>query len=74
MTQHAHELLKEIVEQCRLKDYPNLKSDKYFEVFAAQQVLKDARFDLDASEILSGIRGGDGDGGPMAFTSLPIAV
>lgn len=67
MTQHAHELLKEIVEQCRRKDFPNLESDDYFEIFAAQQVLKDARFDLDTDEILSGIRGGGGDGGIDAF-------
>ena len=67
MTQASHELLKHLVEQMRDRDYPFLPLDKYFELFAAQQVIKERRYDLDPDEIESGIIGGDGDGGIDGF-------
>ena len=40
-----------------------MELDDYFEFFAAQQVLKERRFNLDPTEIESGIYGGGDDGG-----------
>ena len=67
MIQHSQTLLKSLIEQMRVQDYPDMPVDKYFEIFAAQQVLKDSRFDLDPDEIESGIVGGGGDGGVDGF-------
>jgi hypothetical protein len=49
------------------QDYPDLPLDTYFEIFAAQQVLKKCRFDLDPDEIESGVVGGGDDGGVDGF-------
>lgn len=63
MTAHANATLKAVIESQRIHDYPEMESDKYFEIFAAQQVLKSGRFSPDPDEIASGILGGDGDAG-----------
>lgn len=60
-------LLRNVLEQSRLTDYPTLKPDKFFEIFSAQQVLKKRRFNPDPREIESGVVGGDGDGGVDGF-------
>jgi hypothetical protein len=44
-----------------------LKPDEYFELFAAQQTLKLRRFNLDPTEIESGIVAGGNDGGVDGF-------
>jgi hypothetical protein len=44
-----------------------MKVDDYFEIFAAQQVLKSCDFDLDPSEVESGVVGGGDDGGVDGF-------
>ncbi len=67
MTQQSQTILKAILEPLRQQDYPSMTADAYFEIFAAQQVLKESRFDLDADEIEAGIVGGGGDGGVDGF-------
>jgi hypothetical protein len=67
MTAQANATLKAVIEAQRAHDYPDLASDKYFEIFAAQQVLKGGRFNSDQDEITSGIIGGGGDGGVDGF-------
>jgi hypothetical protein len=67
MTIHAHNALEMIIEAQRKLDYPDLASDKYFEIFAAYQVLKSNRFNPDAEEVQAGVFGGDGDGGVDGF-------
>lgn len=44
-----------------------MKSDDYFEIFAAQQVLKSAHFTPDHNQIEAGIIGGGSDGGVDGF-------
>ena len=67
MSPQINTTLKTIVEAQWKFDYPHLKLDQYFEIFASQQVLKKLRFNPDADEILSGMVGGDGDGGVDGF-------
>jgi hypothetical protein len=67
MSEDSVFLLKQVLDQSRLSDYPTLKPDKYFELFSAQQVLKARKFNPDAKEIESGIVGGDVDGGVDGF-------
>jgi hypothetical protein len=67
MSQHPHDLLKAIVQATQQQDYPDMKVDDYFEIFAAHQVLKKCNFDQDPNEIESGIVGGSDDGGVDAF-------
>jgi len=67
MSADSSYVLKSVIEQSRLKDYPSWKSDKYFELFAAQQALKMRRFNLDPNELESGIVGGGNDGGVDGF-------
>jgi len=54
-------LLDKILEQRRQEESPELPADQYFELFTANQILKD--FDLSYDEIESGIVGSGGDGG-----------
>ena len=54
-------LLDKILEQGRTEQSPELRADKYFELFTANQILKD--FDLSYDEIESGIVDGSRDGG-----------
>lgn len=67
MSQQPHDLLKAIVQAAQQQDYPDMKVDDYFEIFAAQQVLKSCSFDQDPNEIESGIVGGTDDGGVDGF-------
>jgi AIPR protein len=67
MSQQPHDLLKAIVQAAQQQDYPDMKVDDYFEIFAAQQVLKSCDFDLDPNEVESGIVGGSDDGGVDGF-------
>ena len=54
-------LLDKILEQTRLEESPSLSSSDFFELFAANQILKD--FELSYDEISSGIVDSGGDGG-----------
>jgi hypothetical protein len=67
MSNEAHRTLKMMVEEQRKLDYPLMKVDKYFEVFAANQILKHLRLNPDPDEIEAGVVGGDGDGGVDGF-------
>jgi len=67
MTAQANTTLKAVIEAQRQHDYPELSSDDYFEIFAAQPVLKSGRYNADPDEITSGIIGGGGDGGVDGF-------
>ncbi|HZQ21214.1 MAG TPA: AIPR family protein [Terriglobales bacterium] len=67
MTTQANTTLKTIVEAQRQHDYPELPTDKYFEIFSSQQVLKKLRFNPDPDEIAGGLLGGDGDAGVDGF-------
>src|SRR5436305_13180686 len=54
-------ILDKILEQKHKELAPELAPSKFFEVFAAEQILKD--FDLSYDELESGIVGDGGDGG-----------
>lgn len=58
-------ILDQVLEQQRQNIAPTLDQANYFEVFTAEQVLKD--YDLSYDEIESGIVGGGGDGGIDGF-------
>jgi hypothetical protein len=58
-------ILDQILEQSRAEIAPSLDQPTYFEVFSAEQVLKD--YDLSYDEIESGIISGGGDGGIDGF-------
>lgn len=65
MTSNDRIILDQVLEQQRQAIAPALAQTIYFEVFTAEQVLKD--FDLSYDEIQSGIIGGGGDGGIDGF-------
>ena len=67
MSADSSYVLKSIIEKSRQQDKPGWKPDEYFELFAAQQTLKLRRFNLDPTEIESGIVGGSDDGGVDGF-------
>jgi AIPR protein len=67
MSADSSYVLRNVIEKSRLQDKPGWKPDEYFELFAAQQTLKLWRFNLDPTEIESGIVGGGGDGGVDGF-------
>jgi hypothetical protein len=67
MNEDSSFILKSVIEQSRNQDYPSMRVDSYFEIFASQQALKMRRFNLDPVEIESGIVGGEGDGGVDGF-------
>lgn len=54
-------ILDKILEQKQQELAPQLSASKYFEIFTAEQILKD--YDLSYDEIESGIVGDGGDGG-----------
>src|SRR5450759_2751650 len=58
-------ILDQVLEQQRQGMAPSLDQATYFEIFSAEQILKD--FDLSYDEIESGIIGGGGDGGIDGF-------
>lgn len=61
------ELLNTLIETLRVKHYPKLSADKYFELFSAEQVLKIHGYDLTPEQIRSGLVGSGGDGGIDSF-------
>jgi hypothetical protein len=67
MSADSSYVLKHVIEKSRLQDKPGWKADEYFELFAAQQTLKLRRFNLDPTEIESGVVGGGGDAGVDGF-------
>jgi hypothetical protein len=67
MSQEDRFVLKEAFEQQHRKDQPTLEADKYFELFASEQILKARGHDLDPDQLASGIVGGGGDGGVDSF-------
>jgi hypothetical protein len=58
-------LLSGAIEQLRVQRAPQKKLDEYFEVFVAEQLLKD--FDLSDEQIASGLVDGGDDGGIDGF-------
>ena len=56
-------LLSEIIKCEREENARRMKTDKYFELFTAEQILKGQEFDLDSEQVRSGSLGGGGDGG-----------
>jgi hypothetical protein len=67
MSADSSYVLKNIIEKSRQQDKPGWKPDEYFELFAAQQTLELRRFNLDPTEVESGIVGGGDDGGVDGF-------
>lgn len=65
MSSNDQIILDQVLEQQRSAIAPELRSADYFEVFAAEQVLKD--YDLSYDELSTGLVGGAGDGGIDAF-------
>ncbi len=58
-------ILDQVLEQQRESVAPSLNAATYFEIFTAEQILKD--YDLSYDEIESGIVAGGGDGGIDTF-------
>jgi hypothetical protein len=54
-------ILDQIVEEQRTSRFPSANKSEFFEIYVAEQVLKD--FDLSDEEIESGLVGNGGDGG-----------
>src|ERR1700676_535038 len=67
MSADSSYVLKNVIEKSCQQDKPGWKPDEYFELFAAAQTLKLRRFNLDPTEIESGIVGGADDGGVDGF-------
>src|SRR6266550_2031168 len=61
MTETDRTYLQRILDDNRMESRPDMPADKYFEIFSAEQVLK--KYELNDSEIESGIVGEGGDGG-----------
>jgi len=59
--------LTEILKQERQKNAPGLRTDKYFEIFSAEQILKHRGFDVDHDQVRAGTIGGGDDGGIDGF-------
>lgn len=58
-------ILDEILESQRAERAPHMKSNKFFEVFVAEQLLKD--YELSYDEIEPGLVDGGGNGGIDGF-------
>lgn len=61
MVDNSQQLLSDVLGQRRLEMAPSLSSQEYFEVFCAEQILKE--YDLSYEEVASGIVDGEHDGG-----------
>lgn len=61
MSENDRIVLKAVLAEQKTAKAPELSDNAYFEIFAAEQILKD--FDLSYDEIQSGQLGGGGDGG-----------
>lgn len=65
MSNNDRIILDQVLDQQRAERATHLKPDEYFEVFVAEQLLKN--FDLSYEEIESGLVSGGGDGGIDGF-------
>jgi len=54
-------ILDQIIEEQRKSRFPSANKSEFFEIYVAEQALKD--FDLSDDEIESGLVGNGGDGG-----------
>ena len=54
-------IMKQILETYRIEQAPHLNNSEYFELFVAEQMLKN--FDLTNEDVESGLTGGGSDGG-----------
>ena len=61
MSGNSQQILQDVLDQKRTEVAPELSEAEYFEVFCAEEILKD--FDLSYDEIESGIVDGEHDGG-----------
>lgn len=61
MTDNSQQILDDVLSQQRQDRIPQVSEQDYFEVFCAEQILKD--FDLSYDEIENGIVDGEHDGG-----------
>lgn len=61
MSSNDRIMLDAALKQRRVEIAPDKSESDYFEIFTAEQILKD--FDLSYDEILTGVVGGPGDGG-----------
>ncbi|MDX8449084.1 hypothetical protein [Mesorhizobium captivum] len=61
MADNSQQLLNDVLSQQRQEFAPALSDQEYFEVFCAEQILKN--FDLSYEEVLAGIVDGEHDGG-----------
>ena len=61
MNDNSKQLLKEVLSQHRQARAPELSEQDYFEIFCAEQILKD--FELSDAELQDGIVDGEHDGG-----------
>lgn len=61
MADNSQQILDEVLSQQRQDLIPEISEQDYFEVFCAEQILKD--FDLSYEEIQSGVVDGEHDGG-----------
>ena len=68
MTTNDRIILDEVLKQRQMEIDPNTDPSSFFELFTAEQVLKD--FDLSYDEIESGLVGDGGDGGIDAIYLL----
>jgi hypothetical protein len=62
MSEDYRHALAQIIAETH-KSYPGLPEDKFFERFAAEQVLKSHRLEVDSDELRAGSHGGGNDGG-----------
>ncbi|MBA2750181.1 MAG: AIPR family protein [Tatlockia sp.] len=54
-------ILNQVLSEKRIEIAPELNDSEFFELFTAQQILRD--YQLDVEEVLSGVIDGSGDGG-----------
>lgn len=61
MTDNSQQLLNDVLAQQRQERAPGLSEQDYFEIFCAEQILKD--YDLSYEEVQAGVVDGEHDGG-----------
>ena len=64
MSENDRIILDQILDQQRTAAAPKLSAANYFELFAAEQALKE--FDLSYDELEAGMTGGGADGGLLS--------
>ena len=67
MGKEERQFLKTVVKQERKEHRPALKEDDFFELFTADQILRYLEFDLELTEVESGMVGQGGDAGVDTF-------